>query len=260
MKIATWNVNSLKIRLDQIVTWISQNSIDVLCLQETKILDEKFPKEIFEKNGYQVFFSGQKRYNGVAILSKYRCKNIIYSINGFDKTQKRFLALDILSPIGNVLRVVCIYCPNGESVSSDKYIYKLEWLDVLYNYLNNEIYSYPYLAMLGDYNIAPENIDVYDPKSLEGHILFSIPERNAFKRLISIGFLDAFRFFKKIERSFSWWDYRRKSFQKNFGCRIDHILLSKRLFHYCVNCIIDKSPRSNARPSDHAPVVAELIF
>ncbi len=261
MRIATWNVNSLKVRLNQILDWLYKNPVDVLCLQETKTPDEKFPWEIFKNFNYYTVFSGQNTYNGVAILSKYPCKDITDNMNRYNNdSQKRFLALTTNSPLGKEIRVVCIYCPNGQSIDSDKYGYKLRWLDSLHNYLKKEIHSHPCLVVSGDYNIAPSDIDVYTDKVQKDQILVSLPERKAFDRLINLGFVDAFRLVRIHEKSFSWWDYRKKAFQRNAGFRIDHILLSMNLLKTCIDCKIDRLPRANDRPSDHTPVIAELDF
>ncbi len=251
MKIATWNVNSLKVRLPQLLDWLAANQPDVVCLQETKLEDAKFPLYEIQKAGYEAAFSGQKTYNGVAILSKTAAQDIAYGIPDFPDEPKRVLAATI-----DGVRTICIYVPNGQSVGSDKYQYKLQWLAALNTWLKHELAKHPKLAVLGDYNIAPEDRDVYDPAAWEGQVLFSEPERAALRALEEIGLRDAFRLFEQPEESFTWWDYRMAAFRRNMGLRIDHVLLSPAL--HCTACTIDKAQRKLERPSDHAPVVAEI--
>jgi len=253
MRLAAWNVNSLKIRLPQVVDWLSTNRPDVLCLQETKIEDEKFPLAEIQAAGYQALFSGQKTYNGVAILSKQQGKETISAIPAFNDMQKRVLA----ATIDNV-RVICVYAPNGQSVDSDKYRYKLEWLAAFNNWLKDELVRYPQLAVLGDLNIAPEDRDVHDPLAWEGNVLVSPEERQAFRELLKLGLKDSFRLFEQPEKSFSWWDYRMSAFRRNLGLRIDHVLLSSALASCCKSSTIDTKPRQAERPSDHAPVLAVI--
>ena len=251
MRLAAWNVNSLRIRLPQVVDWLSTNRPDVLCLQETKIEDEKFPLAEIQAAGYQALFSGQKTYNGVAILSKQQGKETISAIPAFNDMQKRVLA----ATIDNV-RVICVYAPNGQSVESDKYRYKLEWFAAFNNWLKDELVRYPQLAVLGDLNIAPEDRDVHDPLAWEGNVLVSPEERQAFRELLKLGLKDSFRLFEQPEKSFSWWDYRMSAFRRNLGLRIDHVLLSSALASCCKSSTIDTKPRQAERPSDHAPVLA----
>ena len=251
MRLSAWNVNSLKIRLPQVVDWLSTNRPDVLCLQETKVEDEKFPLAEIQAAGYQALFSGQKTYNGVAILSKQQGKETISAIPAFNDMQKRVLA----ATIDNV-RVICVYAPNGQSVDSDKYRYKLEWLAAFNNWLKDELVRYPQLAVLGDLNIAPEDRDVHDPLAWEGNVLVSPEERQAFRGLLKLGLKDSFRLFEQPEKSFSWWDYRMSAFRRNLGLRIDHVLLSSALASCCKSSTIDTKPRQAERPSDHAPVLA----
>ncbi len=253
MKLATWNVNSLNVRLPHVLDWLAANQPDVLCLQETKLEDGKFPVAAVEDAGYRVVFSGQKTYNGVAIISKQDGADAIAAIPGFEDEQKRILALTL----GNV-RVVCAYIPNGQAVDSDKYHYKLRWLKAMTDWLQEELARYPKLALLGDYNIAPEDRDCHDPAAWVGQVLVSEPEREAFRKLQSLGLQDAFRLFEQEEKSFSWWDYRMMGFRRNLGMRIDHILLTPELASRCKACWIDKAPRKLERPSDHTPVVAEI--
>ena len=253
MRLSAWNVNSLKIRLPQVLDWLSTNQPDVLCLQETKIEDEKFPLAEIQAAGYHALFSGQKTYNGVAILSKLQGKETVSAIPAFNDMQKRVLA----ATIENV-RVICAYVPNGQSVDSDKYHYKLEWLTAFSNWLKDELTRYPQLAVLGDLNIAPEDRDVHDPQAWEGNVLVSPHERQAFRELLKLGLKDSFRLFEQPEKSFSWWDYRLNAFRRNLGLRIDHILLSSALAPGCKSSTIDTKPRQAERPSDHAPVLAEI--
>ncbi|HTE14857.1 MAG TPA: exodeoxyribonuclease III [Burkholderiales bacterium] len=253
MRIATWNVNSLKVRLPHVVDWLAKHQPDVLCLQETKTEDAKFPLEPIAQTGYQVVFSGQKTYNGVALLSRNAPTEVVAGIPGFADEQKRVLA----ATYGDT-RVICTYIPNGESVESDKYQYKLRWLTALTEWLRTELQKYPRLALLGDYNIAPEDRDVWDPKVWEGKVLCSAPEREALAKLIALGMKDSFRLFDQPERSFTWWDYRMNAFRRKFGLRIDHILLSNALAVDCTACTIDIEPRKLERPSDHTPVFADL--
>lgn len=254
MKLATWNVNSLKVRLPHVLDWLATQQPDVLCLQETKLEDASFPVAELQAIGYRALFSGQKTYNGVALLGKTHGTDILSSIPGFADDQKRILAATY-----DDVRVICAYFPNGQSVDSDKYQYKLRWLEALHEWLHDELAKYPQLALLGDYNIAPEDRDVHDPKAWEGNVLVSPAERAAFSKLLALGLRDAFRLFSQAENSFSWWDYRMAAFRRNMGLRIDHILLSPPLASRCKACWIDKSPRKLERPSDHAPVVAEIL-
>lgn len=253
MKIATWNVNSLKVRLPHVLDWLASQQPDVLCLQETKTEDANFPVTEIESAGYRVCFSGQKTYNGVAILSKQEPGEVMVGIPDFADEQKRVLT----ATFGDT-RIVCAYIPNGQALDSDKYQYKLGWLSAFNTWLRQELAEYPKLAVLGDYNIAPEDRDCHDPAAWVGQVLVSEPERMAFNRLLNLGLADAFRLFEQEEKSFSWWDYRMAGFRRNLGMRIDHILLSPVLREHCSACWIDKAPRKLERPSDHTPVVAEL--
>ncbi len=253
MKIATWNVNSLKVRLPQVLEWLAAFKPDAFCLQETKLEDANFPVAEIAAAGYQGVFSGQKTYNGVAILSRSQPEDVAVGIPGYEDPQKRVIA----ATVGGV-RIICVYIPNGESVESDKYRYKLDWLARLRRWLKDEMAQHSRLALLGDYNIAPEDRDVHDPKVWEGKVLFSEPEKAAFKELIEIGLKDSFRLFEQAEKSYSWWDYRMNGFKRNLGLRIDHILVSAELAQRCKSCAIDRAMRAKERPSDHAPVVAEI--
>ena len=253
MKLATWNVNSLKVRLPHVLDWLAANQPDVLCLQETKLEDVNFPHQEIAAAGYQAIYSGQKTYNGVALLARMAGQEVVNAIPGFEDAQKRVLA----ATYGD-LRVICAYFPNGQSLDSDKYQYKLRWLQAMTDWLRQELANHPRLALLGDYNIAPQDRDVHDPKAWEGNVLVSPPERAAFEGLLALGLQDAFRLFDQAEASFSWWDYRMAAFRRNLGLRIDHILLSTPLAGNCKACWIDKGPRKLERPSDHTPVVAEI--
>ena len=253
MKLATWNVNSLKVRLPQVVDWLHTHQPDILCLQETKLTDENFPLNDIAEAGYQSVFIGQKTYNGVAILSKKKAKGVLTAIPNFEDEQRR-----VISATFDECRIICIYVPNGEAVGSEKYDYKLNWLQALTEWLCDELKSYPQLAVLGDYNIAPDDRDVYDPKLWEGKVLCSQAERDVFNKLLNLGLKDCFRLFDQPEKIYSWWDYRMLAFRRNRGLRIDHILLSEGLADRCTACHIDKATRKLERPSDHAPVIAEL--
>ena len=244
-------------RLPQVLDWLAANPVDALCLQELKLTDDKFPEAAFTEAGYHAVWAGQKTYNGVAILSRAPGAGMVRNIPGFEDPQQRVLALTLPSPDGDV-RVVCAYCPNGQSVGSDKYEYKLAWFEGMRKWLADEIGQYPRLAVLGDYNVAPADEDVH--KKWEGQVLVSEPERNAFRALLDLGLTDSFRLFPQPEKSFSWWDYRQFGFRRNAGLRIDHVLLSAPLVKRCVACDIDKEPRRNEQPSDHAPVIATLSF
>ncbi|MDE2609690.1 MAG: exodeoxyribonuclease III [Burkholderiales bacterium] len=257
MKIATWNVNSLKVRLGQVQDWLTANPVDVLCLQELKLPDDKYPLAEVNAAGYQSYFTGQKTYNGVAILvreaSGLAVTDVVRNLPNFPDEQQRLIA----ATVGD-MRVVCGYFPNGQALDSEKFPYKLRWLDALTHWLSDELPKHGKLALLGDFNIAPEDRDVHDPKAWEGKNLVSPQEREAFARLQGLGLRDAFRLFEQPEKSYSWWDYRMLGFRRNAGLRIDHILLSSALADRCVACAIDRTPRALEQPSDHAPVIATL--
>ena len=253
MKIATWNVNSLNVRLPHVLDWIEANKPDALCLQETKQEDIKFPYDALKEAGYNAIHTGQKTYNGVAILSPHEMTDIHTAIPNFADEQKRLIAATI-----NGVRIVCVYIPNGQAVDSDKYQYKLNWLEAFTPWLQSEIAKYPKLALLGDYNIAPEDVDCHDPAAWVGQVLVSPRERDAFKKLIGLGLEDGFRLFDKNEGQFSWWDYRMAGFRRNLGMRIDHILITPALKEISTASYIDKTPRKLERPSDHTPVVLEM--
>lgn len=252
MKIATWNVNSLKVRLPHVLGWLAQHAPDVLCLQETKTEDKGFPFAELREAGYAAVHNGQKTYNGVAILARDAMAAVQCDIPGFADPQKRIVAATVAG-----VRIVCAYMPNGQAVGSDKYAYKLGWLSALTDWLRAELADHPRLALLGDFNIAPDDRDVHDPAAWQGQILCSAAERQAFRALLDLGLRDAFRLFDQPEKSFSWWDYRMMAFRRNIGLRIDHILLAAPLAAQCRGCAIDKLPRKLERPSDHAPVIAQ---
>lgn len=254
MRLATWNVNSLRVRLPHLVDWLARAQPDVACLQETKTEDASFPRAELEAAGYQAVYCGQKAYNGVAILARSQPDAVQHGIPGFADDPKRVIAATV-----DGVRVACLYAPNGQAVGSDKYAYKLRWYEALTAWLRDESKRHASLAVLGDLNVAPEERDVHDPKRWAGQIHFSEPERAALRRVMEeIGLADAFRLFEQPAKEFSWWDYRLAAFQRNWGLRIDHILLSPELAKRCTACTIDKSPRRLERPSDHAPVIAEL--
>ena len=253
VKIAAWNVNSLKVRLPQLLDFLATRQPNVVCLQETKLTDDNFPIAEIEAAGYRVVFTGQKTYNGVAIVSRSEPTDIQFGIPGFEDEQKRVIAATI-----DGVRVVCVYCPNGQSLDSDKYPYKLAWFDALTTWLKDELTRHAQLAVLGDYNIAPDDRDVHDPKIWKDCVLVSEPERARFQGLLALGLKDSFRLFEQPEKIFSWWDYRMMGFRRNHGLRIDHILLTEPLASACTASTVDRDMRKLERPSDHAPVVAEI--
>lgn len=252
-RLATWNVNSLKVRLPHLLDWLSAARPDVVCLQETKTEDANFPVSELERAGYQSVYCGQKAYNGVAILSRGPITDVAHGIPDFADDPKRTIA----ATIGDI-RVVCLYAPNGEAPGTDKYAYKLRWYEALARWLKDELARRPRLAALGDMNVAPEDRDVHDPKRWEGKIHVSEPERKALRSVLAIGLADAFRLFAQPEKMFSWWDYRLKAFERGWGLRIDLVMLSSELAARCTACTIDTAPRALERPSDHAPVIADL--
>ncbi len=252
-KLASWNVNSLKVRLEQVLEWIESSQVDVLALQETKLLDENFPAAAFTDRGYHVIFSGQKTYNGVAIVSRYPLTEVITDIPGLEDPQRRILAATVAG-----IRLIDLYVPNGAELISDKYQYKLSWLEKITAFIQQQLLIYPKLAVVGDFNIAPEDRDVHDPAEWVGCVLVSPAERKAFVDILCLGLHDSFRNFEQEENIFSWWDYRAAGFRRNRGLRIDHVLLSDQLNILCRQSGIDKEPRKVERPSDHAPVWVEL--
>lgn len=253
MKIASWNVNSLKVRLPQVLEWIGDHKPDVLAVQETKLRDENFPAAEIDAAGYESVFSGQKTYNGVALLSRSPIEKVDTRFPDPETEERRTIA----ATVGGV-RVVNLYVVNGQEVASEKYKYKLKWLDAVADYLRSQIEEWSDVVVVGDFNIAPEDSDVHDPEAWREEILCSTPEREALGKILKLGFHDVFRKFDQEEKSFSWWDYRAAAFRRNVGLRIDLVLATDRLRNACVRCYIDKAPRKNERPSDHAPVVAEF--
>jgi exodeoxyribonuclease-3 len=251
VQIATWNVNSLRVRLPHLKDWLAAHPVDAIALQETKLADPDFPKDEIEALGLHVAFSGQRTYNGVAIVSRAPLADSVAGIPGFEDEQKRVLA----ATVGGV-RLIDVYVPNGQTVGSDKFEYKLRWLDALRGYVAAEIARHPRLVLLGDFNIAPEDRDVHDPKAWEGSVHVSPAERAALQALQTVGLKDCFRLFEQPEKLYSWWDYRMMAFRRNAGLRIDLILASTTLAQKCLESRIDKAPRKLERPSDHAPVLA----
>ena len=258
MKLATWNVNSLAVRLPQVLDWLAAQPadapVDVLVLQETKLTDEKFPRTEIEAAGYAVQCVGQKTYNGVALLSKSPATEVIKNIPGFDDDMARVIAGTV-----NGVRMIGAYFPNGQAPDSDKFVYKMRWLQALRAWVKGELATHRQLLLMGDYNIAPEDRDVFDPVALAGQIHCTPEERAHFQGLVGLGLVDAFRLFEQPAKSWSWWDYRNLAFRKNQGLRIDHILVSEALRPRVNACVIDKLPRKNERPSDHAPVIVTLV-
>jgi exodeoxyribonuclease-3 len=258
MKIATWNVNSLSVRLPQLIDWLAANPVDALVLQETKQTDDKFPHADLEAAGYQAQWFGQKTYNGVALLTKTASTDIIKNIPGFEDDQARVIAGTVADPEQGSVRVIGGYFPNGQAPDSDKFVYKMKWLTALESWLKDELARHPNLVLMGDFNIAPTDLDVYDPVAWKDQIHCTVEERDHFKQLVGLGLTDAFRLFEQAPKSWSWWDYRNLAFRKNQGLRIDHILVSDTLKNQVSACVIDKAPRKNERPSDHTPVVVTL--
>ena len=253
MKIATWNVNSLRVRLPHLLDWLGSAAPDVIALQETKTEDAHFPLGAFAAAGWQAVYSGQKTYNGVALVSREPAHELMCGIPGFEDEQKRVIAATF-----GTTRVIGAYVPNGQSVGSDKYAYKLRWLDAFNAYVRDSLVHWPRLAVMGDFNIAPEDRDVHDPAAWVGMVLVSPAERAAFQALLALGLQDGMRLFAQPDGSYTWWDYRAAAFRRNLGLRIDHILLSRALALECAACAVDKAPRKLERPSDHAPVWAQL--
>lgn len=253
MKLATWNVNSLSVRLPQLLAWLAEHPVDAIVLQETKLTDDKFPHAELEAAGYRSQWFGQRTYNGVALLSRSEAGDIVRNIPGFNDEQARVIA----GTTGGI-RVIGAYFPNGQAPDSDKFAYKMRWLDALRDWVRAELAAHPQLVLMGDFNIAPEDRDVYDPVAWAGQIHCTPQEREHFQALVGLGLHDAFRLFEQPPKSWSWWDYRNLAFRKNQGLRIDHILVSEALRPRVSACSIDKAPRKNERPSDHAPVIVEL--
>lgn len=266
MKIATWNVNSIRTRLDHVIQWLTENPVDVLCVQETKVIDKDFPRAALEDLGYTAYFSGQKSYNGVALLSRTPLQDVssgFVTVLGETVAGESIADLDeqkrvITGVIGDV-RVVNLYVPNGSEVGSEKYHYKLRWLSVLQDYLKTHLMQDTNLVVCGDFNIAPDDRDIYDPVGKANHIMASPTERQALQdTVLNLGLVDAFRQFDTTEGQFTWWDYRTFAFRRNAGWRIDHHYISPRLCDRAIGCVIDKTPRGWEKPSDHTPVILEL--
>jgi exodeoxyribonuclease-3 len=255
MKLATWNVNSLAVRLPQLLDWLAAHPVDAMVLQETKLSDDKFPQADIEAAGYRVQWFGQKTYNGVALLARNEPTGIVRNIPGFEDDLAR-----VITGTVDGVRIVGGYFPNGQAPGSDKFAYKMRWLDALHEWLRVELAAHPQLVLLGDFNITPDDRDVHDPVAWAGQIHCTVEERDHFKRLAGLGLHDAFRFFEQPPKSWSWWDYRNLAFRKNQGLRIDIILVSEALKSKVSACHIDKAPRKNERPSDHAPVIVELLI
>jgi exodeoxyribonuclease-3 len=252
-KIATWNVNSLRVRLPHVLDWLATHKPDALALQEIKVEDKDFPIEAFSAVGYNAVFSGQKTYNGVATLSRHPQEDISTDMPNYTDLQRRILATTI-----NNIRLINLYIPNGSSLDSPKYEYKLEWLKEITTYLQQELKQHEKVVVVGDFNIALEDRDVHDPVAWQGQVLVSEPERQVLRDWASMGMQDTFRLFEQEPDSFSWWDYRAAAFRRNMGLRIDHIWASPALAKLCQSCAIDKAPRKLERPSDHVPVYAEF--
>jgi len=253
MKIASWNVNSLRVRLPQVLDWLETAQPDVLGIQETKLTDENFPAEEIEAAGYQVVYSGQKTYNGVALLSKTPIKDVITDVPGLDDPQRRILGATV-----NGVRVLNLYVVNGQEVGSEKFAYKLDWLQRVTDYIEQDLKNHERYVVMGDFNIAPTDADVHDPERWHEKILCSTPEREALKKILDLGFSDTFRRFEQDANTFSWWDYRAAGFRRNAGLRIDLVLASTPLAEVCAASYIDIEPRKLERPSDHAPAVADF--
>ncbi|MEJ2630263.1 MAG: exodeoxyribonuclease III [Acidihalobacter sp.] len=253
MKIASWNVNSLKVRLPQVLDWLRAQEPDVLALQETKLTDENFPAAEIQALGYHVAFSGQKTYNGVALISREPLEDVVTDVPGLDDPQRRILG----ATVGGV-RVLDLYVVNGQEVGSEKFAYKLDWLEKVTAYVREDLVRHPRYVVLGDFNIAPDDRDVHDPQAWHERILCSTPERDALRKLLDLGFKDSFRLFEQPPESFSWWDYRAAGFRRNLGLRIDLVLASDALAAKCTASTVDVEPRRLERPSDHAPAVAEF--
>ena len=259
MKLATWNINSLNIRLPQVLDWLSANPVDVLALQELKLTDDKFPVQAFTQAGYAAQWFGQKTYNGVALLSRKTVTSVVKNIPGFEDDMARVISATVASDAGDI-RVIGGYFPNGQAPGTDKFEYKMAWLKGLRDWVKAELATHPKLVLMGDYNITFDDADVWDPIGMKDQIHCTDEERYHLRALISMGLHDSFRLFEQPGKSYSWWDYRDFGFRRNHGLRIDHILVSPALKPLVKACSIDKTPRQNERPSDHAPVVLELLL
>ena len=258
MNIATWNVNSLSVRLPQVLDWLAANPTDVLALQELKMSDDKFPAAAFAEAGYSAQWLGQKTYNGVALISKTEGSDVVKNIPGFADDMARVITATYADPVQGELRVIGAYFPNGQAPDSDKFAYKMRWLDALRDWLKTELAVHPKLVLLGDFNITFDALDMWDPVGLDGTIHCTPQEREKLQALTELGLSDSFRLFEQPEKSYSWWDYREFAFRRNRGLRIDHILVSDAVKAEALACVIDRAPRKNERPSDHTPVVLTL--
>jgi exodeoxyribonuclease-3 len=257
MQLATWNINSLAVRLPQVLAWLAANPVDALGLQELKLVDEKFPFDALKEAGYHAAAFGQKTYNGVAILSRTPLRDVVRNIPGHTDEQSRVIAATLDTPDGP-LRLVNCYFVNGQAPGTEKFAYKMRWLEALHHWLQEEMKTHARLVLLGDFNVAPEDRDSFDPVGLKDTIHHTVEERTHFQNLLGLGLTDAYRMFEQPEKSYSWWDYRMLGYQKNRGLRIDHILVSDALRAAVKACHIDRAPRKNPQPSDHAPVVVTL--
>ncbi len=259
MKLATWNVNSLSVRLPQLLDWLAANPVDAIAVQETKLPDDKFPCGELEAAGWHAAYHGQRTYNGVALLTQQPIAEVVKNIPGFDDEQARIVAGTLTGAVGKV-RLINGYFPNGQAPGTDKFAYKMRWMEALRDWVRAELSSHPRLVLMGDFNVAPEDRDVYDPVLWEGQIHCTDEERAHLRALIELGLVDAFRLFDQPPKSWTWWDYRNLAFRRNQGLRIDHILVSSPLKGTVTTCTIDKAPRKAERPSDHAPVIAEFAL
>ena len=262
MLIATWNVNSVRSRLSQITNWIKNVNPDILCLQETKVQDESFPLMTFEELGYEVTINGQKSYNGVAILSKFKIENVIKGFTTESKDNKNFLEINeqkrLITANINGVKIINVYVPNGSSINSEKFKYKIKWLDYLSSFLDEHVKEDDLVCFVGDFNIAPLDIDIHSPEKYDGGIMASKMEREALNNVLKERFIDSFRIFEKNTGHWTWWDYRNNAYELNKGWRIDHIYISKNLSSNLKSCVIERTQRENLKPSDHAPVLINL--
>jgi exodeoxyribonuclease-3 len=259
LKLATWNVNSLSVRLPQLLDWLAANPVDAIAVQETKLTDDKFPCGELETAGWHAAYHGQRTYNGVALLTQQPVTDVVKNIPGFDDEQARIVA-GTLTGAASKVRLINAYFPNGQAPGTDKFAYKMRWMEALRDWVRAELTSHPRLVLMGDFNVAPEDRDVYDPVLWEGQIHCTDEERAHFRALIEVGLVDAFRLFDQPPKSWTWWDYRNLAFRRNQGLRIDHILVSASLKNEVTACTIDKAPRKAERPSDHAPVIVEFAL
>ncbi|MES1924353.1 exodeoxyribonuclease III [Salinisphaera sp. T31B1] len=257
MQIATWNVNSLNVRLEHVLAWLDKNPVDALALQETKLVDDKFPIDAIRDAGYECVFTGQKTYNGVALLSKTPARDVVTALPDFEDDHKRVIAATV-----DDVRVIGVYCPNGQDLDSPKFEYKLAWFDALRAWIADELARHDKLVLTGDFNIAPRPEDTYDAEKWEGRILCSPPERAALERLLEAGLADCWRLFDEREgrHRFTWWDYRNGGWARNAGLRIDHVLATPALVEHCRDCKAHVGERGRKRPSDHVPVVADFAI